>query len=86
MTLVADAVAARVAAACVAACERAGQEVGRDRKAPEELKLPLPEARSLRTARFVIHIVAMMLQVNGKKQAFSECENRKPTFRTEGRR
>lgn len=68
---------ARVAAARVAAREDAGQKIGGNRKAPEQLELPLPEARGLRIARFAIHIVAMLLQDKGKEQTFSKRENRK---------
>jgi hypothetical protein len=60
--------------------QSAGQQVGRDGEAAEKFKLTLAEARGLRAARLVIHIVAMMLQVSGKKQAFSKRENRMLPF------
>ncbi|PYV22376.1 MAG: hypothetical protein DMG27_18330 [Acidobacteria bacterium] len=62
MTLVLSAVAAGIAAAGVTSGEGAGQQVGGNRKAPEQLKLALAEARGLRPTWFPVHIVAMVLQ------------------------
>jgi hypothetical protein len=65
------AMAAEMAASGVAEGQGAGKEVRREREALEELKLALPKTCGPRAARFVIHIVAIMLQATKKSKAFS---------------
>jgi hypothetical protein len=69
-------------AAGVAEGERAGEEIGRQREALEEFKLTLAKTCGPRAARFVIHIVAIVLQEKKKSKNIYECENRKwvPTY------
>jgi hypothetical protein len=80
MAAVLSTMATGIATTGVTSRQSAGQQVSRDGEATEECKFALAEARGLVAARFVIHIVAIMLQVSRKKQAFSERENRTLPF------
>jgi len=71
------ATAAGMTASGVAEGQRAGEQIGRWREALEEFKLTLPKTCGPRATRFVIHIVAIMLQEKKKSKTFYECENRK---------
>jgi hypothetical protein len=68
--------AAGIPAACVTPGEGPGQQLGWHGETTEQLKLALPEACGLRASWFVIHIVAILLQVKHKMQVISERENR----------
>jgi len=70
MTFPLDTMAAGMTAAGVAEGEGPGEEVRRQRKMLEEFELALPKTRSPRAARFVIHIVAMMLQAQRENKDF----------------
>jgi hypothetical protein len=48
----------------------------------EQLKLALPEVCGLRASWFLLHIVAILLQVKLKMQVISERENRAAFLRS----
>jgi hypothetical protein len=64
------AMAAGMTAAGGAEGEGAREEVRRQRKALQEFKLALPKTCGLRAARFVFHIVAIILQEKRKDKGF----------------
>ena len=55
-------------AAGVVESEGTGEEFGRQRKTLQEFKLPLAKTCRLRAARFIVHIVAITLQEQGKSK------------------
>jgi hypothetical protein len=79
MTLLVRATTVRIPAPRVTAGQGAGQQIGWHGKTPEQLKLALPKACSLRATWlfwFFLHIVVIVLQDKEKIQAIYERENR----------
>ncbi len=76
MAFLVSAMAARIPAAGETAGEGSGQQIGWDGETAEQMKFVLTKTSGPRAARFLFHIVAMMLQDKQKMQAFSERENR----------
>jgi hypothetical protein len=48
--------------------EGAGEKISRQRKTPQAFKLPLAKTGGLGAVRFVLHIVAIVLQASGVAQ------------------
>jgi hypothetical protein len=67
MTLLPSAMAAGIPTPRVTPAEGTGQQISRNGEAPEQLQLALPEACGLIATRLAVHIVVIMLQVNGQR-------------------